>query len=171
MQNLKIVPILLISTFTCLLKRVNPEVVSATGLAAVPSSVFEGPTGLSASILSWDAAVSLTDGGSATSEEQLFPDPLNAICASDPLPPDVPQPANREKNIEELELVLRDTGLERAADRECAKRLLQVVAQALHVARHHTYPTQSSAHCILCYQTALNPFGYTNPTLCIRGAA
>lgn len=96
--------VFLFSTVVCSLTKLS----SSAGLAA--------EKGFHQSDSLWKTAGSFIEQGKTTIGETPLSDLLSVMCASTVVPPDVRKPPTVEDNVAELELVLRDNGLEIAAE-------------------------------------------------------
>ncbi|CDJ67751.1 hypothetical protein, conserved [Eimeria necatrix] len=89
----------------------------ASSFSLTPTQRFEGPTNIPTAILSLDSTVESLKGNESSSQSGHHTDFLSLICPASSLSPDVTVPPSRDQNIEELELMLLDNGLEQAANK------------------------------------------------------
>ena len=98
----------------------------ANSLSVTPEYGLEGPTNLSTTVLSLDSTVEGLKASGSPSAWRPHSGFLDSICPADSLALDIPQPPTREQNIEELEFMLRDNGLEEAANSESMPESLEL---------------------------------------------
>ncbi|CDJ49450.1 Rhoptry neck protein 2-like protein 2 (Precursor), related [Eimeria brunetti] len=92
-------------------------VLMANSLSVTPEYASGATTSRPTAMFPSDSAIEGFRASGNPSGWGLEADPLDRICPAESLPLDVPQLPTRERNIQELELMLNDNGLEEAANK------------------------------------------------------
>lgn len=122
---------ILITALICWSHGTVPAASTAASLSGEsPQGVIRGAiNSIPATLRSLNPFSSGTQSGAAGDTENMTTDFLSQICPSSSLPPEVPNPPTREQNLQELELMLRDPGLEHAADSKLETAIAHTLAR------------------------------------------